>query len=36
MFGEKLIFFVEEDGAAIGEITGKQFQSDEVLWKDGF
>ena len=32
--GERLIFFVEEDGVAIGEITGEQFQSDEVLWKD--
>ncbi len=32
--GEKLIFFVEEDGVAIGEMTGEQFQSDEVLWKD--
>jgi hypothetical protein len=32
--GERLIFFVEEDGVAISKIIGEQFQSDEVLWKD--
>ncbi len=26
--------FVEDDGLAVGKITGKQFESDEVFWED--
>ena len=32
--GELLVMFVEDDGLAVGKITGKQFESDEVFWED--
>ncbi|MCB1223877.1 MAG: hypothetical protein KDK21_08100 [Mesotoga sp.] len=32
--GERLVFFIENNGVAICEITGEQFQSDEIIWED--
>ena len=32
--GEKLIMLIEEDGVALGEITGLPLYSEEVLWED--
>lgn len=26
--------FIEDDGLAVGKITGKQFESDEMFWED--
>lgn len=32
--GELLVMFIEDDGLAVGKITGKQFESDEMFWED--
>ncbi|HPD39626.1 MAG TPA: hypothetical protein PK411_14865 [Mesotoga infera] len=32
--GERVVMFIEEDGVALGEITGLPFYSEEVLWED--
>ena len=32
--GELLVMIIEDDGCAVGKITGKQFESDEAFWED--
>jgi len=34
LVGEKIIFLVEDDGVSLGEVSGEQYYTEEVLWQD--